>query len=70
LQLRLGDNTMGVGSATCREPHPADGSEPELLQLLHSLTLAVFNELGPSRYSKLLDAIAENEFFHDLTMID
>lgn len=60
---------MAIASTACPEPDRIE-SDPELLALLGSLTLSVFSELGVSRFSKLLDAIAENETFHELTMID
>ena len=60
---------MDLGSAAARE-HRAFDSDASILQLLSSLMLAVFVELSPSRLSRLLDAIAENESLHELTMID
>ncbi len=61
---------MGLGSAACRDDQSLEGIEASMLQLLSSLTLAVFLDFGPRRFSRLLDAIAENEFFHELTMLD
>jgi hypothetical protein len=60
---------MDLGPAACRE-HRAFDSDASILQLLSSLLLAVFVELSPSRLSRLLDAIAENECLHELTMLD
>ncbi len=44
--------------------------EPTLLHLVVAATLGVFTDLGVGRFAKLLDAIAETEHFHELTMID
>jgi hypothetical protein len=48
----------------------ARADEPSLVQLVSAATLGLFTELGPSRFTRLLDALAECEQFHDLTMID
>lgn len=48
----------------------ADAGEPATLQMFVAATLGLFTELAPQRLSRLLDAIAECEYFHDLTMID
>jgi len=61
---------MDLGFHAPRVPQPVDAIDGSVLQLLSSLTLAIFTELGPKRLSQLLDAIAENEFLHELTMID
>ncbi len=60
---------MATQSAAGRVPECVD-SDRGLLPLLGSLTFAVLGELGVSRFSKLLDAIAENEALHEITMID
>ncbi len=44
--------------------------EPTLFQMVAAATLGLFAELGPNRFTRLLDALAECEQFHDLTMID
>ena len=41
-----------------------------MLQMFVAVTLSLFTELGPSRFSQLLDAIAECDLFHDITMIE
>ena len=41
-----------------------------LFQMVAAATLGLFAELGPNRFTRLLDALAECEQFHDLTMID
>jgi hypothetical protein len=61
---------MDPGSRTPLEPQPIDAVDGSVLQLLSSLTLTLFTDLGPKQLSRLLDAIAENEFFHELTMLD
>ena len=47
---------------------PAD--EPTLVQMVAGATLGLFTELAPGRFARLLDALAECEQFHDITMID
>jgi hypothetical protein len=41
----------------------AQPTEPTVLQMLVAATLSLFIELGPARFSKLLDAILESEHF-------
>lgn len=48
----------------------SDASDPAMLQMFVAATLGLFTELAPQRLSRLLDAIADCEYFHDLTMID
>jgi hypothetical protein len=51
-------------------PAPADAAEASTLEMFVTLMLGPLAELAPARLSRLLDAIAECEYFHDLTMID
>jgi hypothetical protein len=37
--------------------------DPTLQDMLMAETLSLFTELGPARFSRLLDAIADNEIF-------
>ena len=37
--------------------------DPTLQEMLVAATLSLFTELGPARFSRLLDAIADNELF-------
>lgn len=49
---------------------PIRDRDDSTLQVLASVALALSMELGLGRFSRLLDAIADNETFHELTMID
>ncbi len=56
--------------ATCRHDGRDDVADPMLVPMIIAAVLSVFTEFGSQRFSRLLDAIAESEYFHDLTMID
>lgn len=60
---------MGSGISASADHRFEDG-EGTTGQMLASVALALSLELGLGRFSKLLDAIADNETFHELTMID
>jgi hypothetical protein len=44
--------------------------DPTLLQMVGAATLSLFTGLGPGRFARLLDALADCEQLHDITMID
>lgn len=53
------------------ERAPADGGLDEtIVHMVVSIALAFFIELSPNRLSRLVDAIACTEYFHEPTMID
>lgn len=60
----MGTGLTGSGRCPVQE---ADGTT---LQELASVALALSRELGLGHFSRLLDAIADNENFHELTMIN
>ena len=62
---------MALCSLRYAERQPAeDAPEETTVRMIVSIALAFFIQLGPNRLSRFLDAIAETEFFHELTMID
>lgn len=62
---------MAPCSIRCSEHQRADGIADEtIVRMVVSIALAFFIELGPNRFSRLLDAIADTEHFRELTMID
>lgn len=60
---------MGSGIAVSGD-RPFKDPDGSTLQVLVSVAVALSMELGLGRFSRLLDAIADNETFHELTMID
>lgn len=61
---------MASSDTRSLEDWQAAAGDPTMLQMFVAATLGLFTELGPGRFSRLLDAIAECEYFHDITMID
>ncbi len=62
---------MALCSLRCAERQPADDAPEETtVRMIVSIALAFFIQLSPNRFSKLMDAIAETEYFHELIMID
>jgi len=61
---------MSIDTALSRHHGRDDVADPMLVPMIIAAVLSVFTEFGSQRFSRLLDAIAESEYFHDLTMID
>lgn len=59
---------MGSGYAAS-ETRPFEDADGSTLQVLVSVSSVLSTELGLGRFSRLLDAIAGNEAFHEMTMI-
>lgn len=69
--LLIGKVMMTPGLVRCSERQPADGVADEtIVHMVVSIALAFFNQLSPKRLTRLLDAIADTEYFQELTMID
>lgn len=61
---------MSIDTVCYRQDRPADAAEPAMVHMIVFATLSIFAEFGSSRFSRLLDVIAETEYFHEMTMID
>jgi hypothetical protein len=61
---------MSIDTALSRNDGPDDVGEPMLMPMIIAAMLSIFTEFGSQRFSRLLDTIAETEYFHELTMID
>ena len=61
---------MSIDTALSRHDGHDDVAEQMLVPMIIVAVLSIFTEFGSQRFSRLLDAIAETEFFHDMTMID
>lgn len=61
---------MSLETACRRQDQPLEFAEPTIVHMTISVVLWVFTELGASRVSQLLDAIADSEYVHELTMVD
>jgi hypothetical protein len=69
--LLIGKVMMTPGLVCFPERQPANGVADEtIVHMVVSIALAFFIQLGTHRLSRLLDAIAETDYFQELTMID